>query len=126
MVALGVGGHHLDRHAGLAEHQDVGAASGAEQHLTGDDGLHEIGPASEGHELDVETLGLKKALVGGDDKGPGERIIAEDRGAELHRRLRADHGRRQGTDREGGRAGDEKMTATDRHGQSLLQRGRVA
>jgi hypothetical protein len=113
MVALGVRRHHLERHAGLAEHEDVGAAGGAQEDLAGDDRLHEGGAATERHELDVEVLGAEHSLLDGDDERSGQGIVAEDGGADLHRRLRAGDVQASADDERAGRDGQE-MTPADR------------
>src|SRR2546421_367936 len=76
VVALRLGGHHLQRHARLAEDENVGRAGGAEQDLPRDDGLHEVRTAAERDELGLQALYLKKALLLGHDERPRERVIA--------------------------------------------------
>jgi hypothetical protein len=117
VIALGVRRDHLDRRAGFAEDEDVGAAGDPDETLAGHHRLEEIGTAPEGHELGGEPFGLEQAPLEGDDDGPGHRVIAEDRGADLDRGLRASGPRdeRRRARREGG--GEEAAARDHGHGQ---------
>ena len=108
VVALGVGRHGLDGRARLAEHEDVGRARHADEHLARHDRLEQVGAAAEGDELGGEPLVLEEALLERDDDRPGHRVVAEHRRADLHGALGA--GDPRGDRGERGRGGEEPTT----------------
>ena len=107
MVALGVGRDHLDRRAGLAEDEDVGAAGDPNEALARHHRLEQIGTAAERHELGGEPLALEEAALERDDHWPGHRIVAQHRGADLDRRLRTGGARERGHGARRGGGGQE-------------------
>ena len=52
----------------------------------GHDGLHEVRPPAQGLELDGDPLRPEEALLEGDEDRRDHRVVAEDRGPDLHRR----------------------------------------
>ena len=73
----------------------------------------EVGAAPEGHELDVDVLRAEEALVDGDDERARQRVVAQDRGADLDRGLGTDDGRPQRAGGGDAGGGDEEATPAD-------------
>ena len=123
VVALGVRRDHLDRRAGLAEDENVGAAADPDETLAGHHGLEQIRAAAKRHELGGEPLGLEEALLESDDDGSRHRVVAEHRGADLDRGLRAGDAREDGGRCRGQGPGDESAACDHGHGRGLLITG---
>ena len=76
---------------------------------------YEIGPAPERHVLGADAFLPEVPALERHDHRPGQRVVPEHGGGDLHRRLRRDGARHGGCGRQPRRRTEEVPTRNDRH-----------